>query len=168
MAPRLRKPDVTGEAAARGVLAHQPELTDAFFRLYGHLWSRGVVDHATKEVVRLRNARVTDCRFCRNVRFSRAREEGLTEEAVAMIDDDYATSSLSDRHKAALRLADAFLAEPKPLDAALRAELERHFSAAEIVELTAALALFVGFSKITVALGTAPESMPTTILPTPE
>lgn len=166
MPPRLNRPD-SASATTQGVLAHQPELTAAFFRLYGHLWSRGVVDHPTKEVVRLRNARVTDCRFCRNVRFSRAREDGLTEEQVALIDDDWAASGLSDRHKAALRLADAFLASPEPLDPATRAELERHFAPAEIVELTAALALFVGFSKITVALGTAPEVMETTILPTP-
>ena len=42
-----------------GVLAHAPTVLAAFRRLYGHVWQRGVVDHATKEVVRLRNARIT-------------------------------------------------------------------------------------------------------------
>jgi hypothetical protein len=45
--------------------------------------------------------------------------------------------------------------------------MRREFTAEEIVELTAGLALFMGFSKIAVVLGTAPESMPVTILPTP-
>lgn len=168
MPARIPRPAVTGETAAFGALTHQPELAAAFFRLYGHLWSRGIVDQKTKETMRLRNARVTDCVFCKNVRLDGARREGLTEELVGMIDDGYASSTLSQRQKAALRLTDAFLAEPRPLDEETRRELVRHFSPAEIVELTAALALFLGFSKITVALGTAPESMATTVLPTPK
>ena len=40
---------------------HQPEVFAAFNRLYGTLWSEGSVDQATKEVARLRNARVVDC-----------------------------------------------------------------------------------------------------------
>jgi hypothetical protein len=45
------------------VLSHQPAILATFSRLYGTFWSRGVVDHRTKEVARIRNARVTDCRF---------------------------------------------------------------------------------------------------------
>lgn len=45
------------------VLAHQPDILDAFGRLYATFWSLGVLDHRTKEVARIRNARVTDCNF---------------------------------------------------------------------------------------------------------
>ena len=45
------------------------------------------------------------------MRFAVARQAGLTEEAVAMIDDGFAESALSDRHKALIRFADVFLAE---------------------------------------------------------
>jgi hypothetical protein len=45
------------------VLAHAPQSATAFSRLYGTFWSHGVVDHPTKELIRLRNARVTDCGF---------------------------------------------------------------------------------------------------------
>ena len=40
---------------------HQPELYASFNRLYGALWTLGAVDQPTKEVARLRNARVVDC-----------------------------------------------------------------------------------------------------------
>jgi hypothetical protein len=40
---------------------HQPELFAAFNRLYGSLWTLGAVDQATKEVARIRNARLVDC-----------------------------------------------------------------------------------------------------------
>jgi alkylhydroperoxidase family enzyme len=54
------------------------------------------------------------------------------------------------------------------LDADLKAEMLEHFTPAQIVELTAGIALFMGFSKIAVALGTAPETMPTMVVPTPD
>ena len=40
---------------------HQPELFAAFNRFYGTLWTEGVLDQPTKEVGRIRNARVVDC-----------------------------------------------------------------------------------------------------------
>ncbi len=42
-------------------LEHDAELYGRFDRFYGALWSRGLVDEPTKEVGRLRNARITDC-----------------------------------------------------------------------------------------------------------
>jgi alkylhydroperoxidase family enzyme len=62
--PRIEPPpNATGDLASRSALGHQPEALAAFNRLYGTLWSRGVLDHATKELARLRNARVTDCGY---------------------------------------------------------------------------------------------------------
>ena len=168
---RVPPPAVEGDSAAdavkRSVLAHQPELLQAFLRLYGTLWSHGVVDQPTKEVARLRNARVTGCRYCRSVRFAGAREAGPSEDLVAQIGDGFEESRLSDRHKAVIRYADVFLTDPSRLTDELRAEMLRHFTSAEIVELTAGLALFMGFSKIAIVLGQEPDDMPITIIPTP-
>lgn len=62
--PRIAPPPNAGnDPVSSSVLAHQPEALDAFTRLYGTLWSRGVVDHPSKELARLRNARVTDCGY---------------------------------------------------------------------------------------------------------
>ena len=82
---------------------HQPPLWEAFNRYYGTLWSDGVVDDPTKEVGRLRNARVTGCGICKNLRFETAREQGLEEEHVDLIDDAYADSTLPPRWKLASR-----------------------------------------------------------------
>ena len=40
---------------------HVPDLFGQFNQFYGALWTQGVVDQPTKEVGRLRNARITDC-----------------------------------------------------------------------------------------------------------
>jgi AhpD family alkylhydroperoxidase len=169
-APRVRPPKTTSaDPVQSSALAHQPSLLAAFTRIYGTLWSHGVLDHPTKEMARLRNARVTDCSFCRSVRFSQAREDGLSETLVDEIRDGYAQSDvLGARQKAVLRFTDAFLRDPGGDHAALREELAKHLGAEEIVELAAGVALFMGFSKIAVALGQAPKNMPVTVMPTPD
>lgn len=101
------------------------------------------------------------------MRFAVAKHEGLTEDLVAQIDDGYEDSTLSPRHKAALRFSDAFLRDPHGLSESARAELLEHYSAEQIVELAAGLAMFMGTSKIAVALGNAPSDMPVMELPTP-
>ena len=126
------------------------------------------MDHPSKEVARLRNARVTGCRFCRNVRFARARRDGLTEDLVDLVDDGYEATALSDAHKAVIGLADAFLVDPRTGPGGhTREALLAHYGSAGTVELTAGLALFMGFSKIAVALGAFPDDFPTTVIPTP-
>jgi alkylhydroperoxidase family enzyme len=145
---------------------HRPELWAAFNRYYGTLWSDGVVDEPTKEVGRLRNARVTGCGICKNLRFAGARAGGLSEDHVTHIDDGFATSDLPDRWKLTIRYADALIVDPKGIDTALRTALLEEFSAAELVELTATITTAIAFSKAAVAFGAPPE-MPVLEVPTP-
>lgn len=148
--------------------AAQPDLFASFQRWYAALWSAGVVDHPSKEVARLRNARVTGCRFCRNVRFSQARQDGLDEQLVDLIAEGYEDSSLSDAHKAVIGLADVFLTRPGGgVPRVLQQQLLDHYGPAGVVELTVGLSLFMGFSKIAVSLGAFPHDFDTMVIDTP-
>ena len=84
------------------------------------------------------------------------------------IRDGWRESALSPRQKAVLAWTDAFLAPEAQANETLRREMLAEFSPAEIVELTAGLALFMGFSKIALALGGVPDSLPVTVQPTPD
>ena len=137
-------------------------------RLYGTLWSHGEVDQFTKEMARIRNARTVNCPICKATRFAGARAEGLTEEIVDEIRDGYAASDLEPRHKAVLAWVDAFLSEPAGHHDALHRQLLAHFTPAQIVELTAGVGLFMGFSKIAVSLGGLPDEIPVYEQPTPD
>jgi alkylhydroperoxidase family enzyme len=166
--PAIDPGDGDPDDPARGFSAAQPSLFASFERLYAVLWSGGVVDHPSKEVARLRNARVTGCKFCRNVRFARARQDGLTETIVDLVADGYEVTALSEAHKAVIALTDAFLGDPRAgLAEATRRGLLAHYGSTGTVELSAGLALFMGFSKIAVALGAFPDDFPTTVIPTP-
>jgi AhpD family alkylhydroperoxidase len=149
------------------VLEQNPDASAAFWRLYGLLWSHGEVDQPTKEVARLRNARTTGCNYCKAVRFSGARDAGLTEDRIDQIDDGYEASTLSARDKTVIGYVDTMLHDPHGVTAGQRAELERELDDGELVELTLGIGLFHGFSKIAVALGPPPE-MPVMVVPTPD
>ena len=97
-------------------------------------------------------------------------EEALVPERdVEQIRDGHQSGALSPVQKAILAWADVFLGVPETLarsgaDPARlpeAAELARHLDPAQIVEITATLALCMGFSKIAIALGPMPEQMPT-------
>ena len=52
-------------------------------------------------------------------------------------------------------------------DPTLEEGMRRHFSEAEIVELTYAMGTFIGYGKQIMILGLEPENLPLTVLPTP-
>lgn len=165
---RVKPPATTSrDPIQSSPLALQPDLLDAFLRMYGVLWSGGIVDQPTKEVARIRNARRVDCPICKAIRFSGAKQAGLTEEIVDRIRDDWSQRDLAPRHKAALRAVDAFHDDAGALDDAAKQQLLAAFSPAELVELGAGIALFMGFSKIAVALGGLPDEIPVHEQPTP-
>jgi len=147
-------------------LDHQPELFALFNRYYGTLWTGGVLDQPTKEVGRLRNARVTGCNICKNLRFAGARDGGLTEDLVDDIDDGYEGSGLPERYKLVIRYADVLITDPKDLTDDLRDALLAEFTPTEIVELTATITTAMGFSKAAVAWG-PPPGMPVLVVPSP-
>jgi len=142
---------------------HRPDAWLAFERYYGTLWSEGVVDQPTKEVGRLRNARVTGCGICKNLRFDGARAAGLTEDHVGRIGDG--TDALPARWQLAARIADALIDDPIRVRA-MQEELAAELTPSEIVELVATITTAIAFSKAAVAFGAPPE-MPVLEVPTP-
>lgn len=101
------------------------------------------------------------------MRFAVAKHDGLDETQVDDIDDGWDESALSDRQKAALGFADAFLEAEGPMPDAAAAAFDAEFSPEEQTELGVGLALFHGFSKVLIALGCEPSEMGTVELPTP-
>lgn len=83
-----------------------------------------------------------------------------------MVEDGY-EAHLDAREVAALALTDVLIGSAGVPDAATIEALKTHFTEAEIAELALGVGLFHGMSKVLIALGLEPESMPVTVLPTP-
>ena len=94
------------------------------------------LDPVTTEVVRLRGATQHNCRLCKSLREGAALDAGGSEPLYADI-ERYETSELmSDRHKAALRYADALIWTPSRIDSEVAAGVRDRFTEEEAAELT--------------------------------
>ena len=71
--------------------------------------------------------------------------------------EDYEASDLPERTKVALRLADRLAGEQPKVDAALHAELKRHFSDAQIIDLGMTLTFASGWQRFIEAFGIVPD-----------
>jgi alkylhydroperoxidase family enzyme len=110
------------------------------------------LDPVTTELVRLRCARQHDCRICQTLRLSTAAQLGADDALTDKV-DFYETSDLSERHKVALRIVDAFIWRPSDIDDELVEQAHAHFTADEIAELLVDITKW-STQKIHVALGT--------------
>ena len=137
-----------------------PETLVHYMALNRKIWESGPLSPAEIEIARLRNARKVNCVFCKSVRYDIARADGLSEDRVAMFEDDFRNSALSDREKLILAFTDQFLNDPGGLSEPLKAELLAEFSPQELVHLSMIVAHFSGFSRCAVALGGMPDSLP--------
>ncbi len=110
------------------------------------------LDAVTTELVRLRCARQHDCRICQTLRLADAAERGLDEGMAGKV-DHYERSDLTERHKVALRIVDAFIWRPADMSDELVAQAHEQFTDAELAELLLDITKW-STQKIHVALGT--------------
>jgi alkylhydroperoxidase family enzyme len=90
------------------------------------------------------------------VRYAGARHAGATEAKIAAIEDE-TSDLLSPRERAALRFAERLAVDHHKVDDALWAEMRRHFSEAEIIELVAHTTLYIGFGRFNEIIGLEPS-----------
>lgn len=157
----------TGHIVRDSSLGLAPVMLDAILPLNDSVWRRNSVRHALLEMLRLRNARTVNCVFCKSVRYDVGRADGLTEEKVSRINDEFADSDLSEVEKLVLAFTDVYLFHPEQFPAPLIGQLRQHFSEQQICHLAISIASFNAMSKCAVSLGGMPESLPVMEIPLP-
>jgi len=100
------------------------------------------------------------CVFCKAVRYDVAIEAGLGEDKAQMINDEFATSSLTAREKLILAFTDQYLHTSSVPEPELMQRLQVEFSQEELLHLSLVVACFNGFSRCAVALGGMPDEIP--------
>jgi alkylhydroperoxidase family enzyme len=114
------------------------------------------LDPTLTELVRLRGARQHNCRLCRSRRSAAALDHGADEATFDAV-DEYVSSDLPERAKAALALVDAMIWTPQAIPADVVTGVCRHLSRDEAVEVVLDV-VRNATNKIAVALGAdAPE-----------
>lgn len=129
-----------------------PELVSALAAYQDAVVRSPHLDATTTELIRLRCARQHDCRICQTLRLADAVAVGVDDAMTDQI-DHYEDSTLSERHKVALRLVDAVIWRPADMDDRLVADVHAHFSDVEIAEILVDITKW-STQKIHVTLGT--------------
>lgn len=161
--PRVKKPEnQTGNMFRDSSLGLASQTVNELFQLNHALWKQNSVRPALIEIMRLRNARTVNCVFCKSTRYDLAREDGLTENKVDLINDGFNNSDLTETEKLVLEFADTYLRNPANPSPELIGRLRKHFTGKQIAHLAISLATFNSTSKCAVSLGGMPESLPIT------
>lgn len=128
--------------------AHAPELVKGLAAFSGGLKMNRTLPEKLVELVRLRVAFFNQCRSCMAIRYTDAVNDGLTEDLVCSLERPEESDDLTDAEKAAIHFGELMATDHLRVDDAVYAELKKHYSQAQIVELGMIVAFFVGFGRL--------------------
>lgn len=158
-----------GDTQMFGLLARRPELLKRAAAMFAYFLGGqgGLIEPELLELMRLRGANLNACTYCATVRLQpvasavKPKEGALglrdissmtKSQAQAALKDSLKTESLSPREAAAITLVDRLIVDPHGVDDKLFAELRRHFSEEEIIELICASSFFSWAGTLNTAL----------------
>lgn len=141
------------------ILARVPSYAKVTLDAMLHSHCEGNVDHQLKEIIRILLARFARDPYFAALRSRRAQQAGLDEPTIEAGCSRYESDPrFTDAQKAALRYADMMYLDPNQVDAAMYAELKRHYSEAQIMELGAFIAFHYGMQVFMRTLDVQPQS----------
>jgi AhpD family alkylhydroperoxidase len=108
----------------------------AWVEYWNKLLYQGLLPHKLKEMCRIKISVAHQCGYCSTVRSTIAKAEGLTEDMIDDLSRHASSKRFSEREKAALHYADLFKQGEHAIDRdEVYADLAKHFSDEEIIEL---------------------------------
>lgn len=128
--------------------AHCPEQALGLMGFGGALKRGRSLPERLVELVRLRVAFFNQCRSCMAIRYADAVADGVTEGLVCSLERPQEAENLTAAEKAAIRYGELMATDHLAIDDTVYAELRRHFTEAQIVELGMTVAFFVGFGRL--------------------
>jgi AhpD family alkylhydroperoxidase len=154
---------LSGQDPIEVLTATVPGLGQAFTAFFAASLQPAKIDIVTRELVRIYSGRQSHCNYCQSVRARAALDRGLDDDMVAQL-DDFEHSTLSARHKSAIRFAHAFLVDPTSFGPDARADLLTHFRPDQVAELVLELIRLRPGSKLTIASGTDIDAVELVVL----
>ena len=125
------------------VWAHRPAVALAWLQALEQLHAHGLLPARLRELVRLKIAAITNCVACQLAR----KTDAVTDDDLACLGAD--SDRFGPAERAALHYAELFAGDYTAIDDAVFAELARHFTVAETVELNLFCALMLAGGRMT-------------------
>ncbi len=109
------------------------------------------------ELVKLRASQINGCAFCVDMHWKDARNEGETEERLYMLSAWHEAGVYTERERAALALTEAVtLVSETHVPDAVYDEAKQHFTDAELVNLTTAIATINAWNRLAITFRAEP------------
>jgi alkylhydroperoxidase family enzyme len=164
--PESELPPKLAQAIARGrstrmlsstipvrIWAHRPGLAQAWLATMEEIHLNGVLPERLRELVRLKIASITTCKACQVARKS----DEVSEEDIACRSWD--DPRFTRPEQAALHFAELFAGDYFSVDDAIYAELAKHFTTEQVVELNMFAALMLAGGRMTYVQRGYPEDV---------
>jgi AhpD family alkylhydroperoxidase len=130
------------------MMAHAPGIAKGLAQFGAALKLNRTLPERLVELMRLRVAFHNQCRSCMAIRYTDALNDGMTEELVCSLERPAEADNLTEAEKAAIAYGEMMATNHLAIDDAVYDNLRKHFSEAQIVELGAIAAFFVGFGRL--------------------
>lgn len=142
--------------------AAAPEAVKALIGLEAYLArqsrSEDGIDKPLMELVKIRVSQINQCAFCIDMHTKDARALGETEQRIYALSAWRETPFFTDRERAALAWAEANTLLPQGVAPAVFDEARRHFSEAQLTNLTLAIATINAWNRFGVSFAPVPGS----------
>jgi len=148
-----------GASPLTKTLAHVPTLLQQTMPFISRALGASAIDFRTKEIVILRTSVLQQCLFCINTHSAVALQASLLAEEILELHhgQQIGTAYFSQKERIMIAWTDAISKDPNMISSSLREQMQRYFSAAEIVELTMLVSATVMLNKYCTALGLPPS-----------
>jgi AhpD family alkylhydroperoxidase len=133
-----------------------PDTVKALMALEAQIQGSGL-EQSLIELVKIRASQINGCAYCINMHTSDARKHGETEQRIYLLDAWRESPVYSDRERAALAWTDAVTmisVTHAPDD--LYADVRKHFSEAETVNLTMLIATINAWNRLAISFRSVP------------
>ena len=134
-----------------------PEATKAMYGLETYLTTQSGLDHKLLHLLKLRASQINGCAFCIDMHWKDARAIGESEQRLYGLDAWRESPYYTDRERAALAWTEALtLISSTHAPDEEYAELQKHFSEKEIVDLVYAISTINAWNRIAISLRAVP------------
>lgn len=136
------------------VMANCEDVLHGFFTMFKAIMDDAPVDKLLKWRIALKISDLNKCEFCVSVAKAQLKNFGLTEEEIENIE----SQNLSEKERIAMEYAIASTKHAYNIDPEVIKRMKRHYTDAQIVEISSVVGLFNFINRFNDSLGVLPDA----------
>jgi uncharacterized peroxidase-related enzyme len=138
-------------------MAHRPAVLKNFLALYASVMNEGTVEPKLKELAYLKTSRLNGCEYCYRAHAASGKPAGVTDEQLRSLEFYRSSKAFNEKEKAVILYAERLTRGAAGIREGSLAELRKHLSEDQIVELTLVICMANFTNRFNDALEAEPD-----------